>query len=47
MTIPLVWGGLTSEPTLHGAAGTPPPGNYVVRGRLDTKISPDAPLTLD
>ena len=24
----------------------PPAGNYLVRGRLDTKVSPDAPFTL-
>jgi hypothetical protein len=46
VTIPLVWGGLTSEPTCTAARGTPAPGNYVVRGRLDTKVSADAPLTL-
>jgi hypothetical protein len=46
VTIPLVWGGLTSEPTCTAARGTPGRGNYLVRGRLDTKVSPDAPFTL-
>ena len=46
VTIPLVWGGLTSEPTCTAPRTNPPPGNYVVRGRLDTKTSPDAPLAL-
>jgi hypothetical protein len=46
VTIPVVWGGLASEPTCTAARGNPGPGNYVVRGRIDTKISPDAPLTL-
>jgi hypothetical protein len=46
VTIPLVWGGLTSEQTCTAERVTPPPGNYVVRGRLDTKSSPDAPFTL-
>jgi hypothetical protein len=47
VTLPLVWGGLTSEPTCAAARVAPPAGNYVVRGRLDTKVSPDAPLTLN
>jgi hypothetical protein len=42
----VTWGGLTSEPTCTAARGTPGPGNYLVRGRLDTKVSADAPLTL-
>jgi hypothetical protein len=46
VTIPLVWGGLTSELTCTAARVAPPAGNYVVRGRLDTKTSPDAPFTL-
>ena len=47
VTIPLVWGGLTSEPTCTAPRSSPPAGNYVVRGRLDTKVSPDAPLSLN
>ena len=46
VTIPVVWGGLTSEQTCSAARGTPAAGSYVLRGRLDTKVSPDAPLTL-
>jgi hypothetical protein len=46
ITVPVVWGGLTSEPTCTAARGNPAPGNYVLRGRLDTKTSPDAPLSL-
>jgi hypothetical protein len=46
VTIPLVWGGLTSEPTCTAARGTPAAGNYLVRGRLDTKVSPDVPFAL-
>ena len=45
-TLPLVWGGLTSEPTCTVARGTPAAGSYLVRGRLDTRVSADAPLTL-
>ena len=46
VTIPVIWGGLTSEPTCTAPRVSPPAGSYVVRGRLDTKASPDAPLTL-
>ncbi|TFV49402.1 MucR family transcriptional regulator [Blastococcus sp. TF02A-35] len=46
VAIPVVWGGLTSEPTCTAERTTPPPGAYAVRGRLDTKVSADAPLTL-
>jgi hypothetical protein len=46
VSLAVTWGGLTSEPTCTAARGTPGPGNYVVRGRLDTKVSADAPLTL-
>jgi hypothetical protein len=44
--LPLVWGGLTSEPTCTAPREAPAPGTYVLRGRLDTKVSPDASLTL-
>jgi hypothetical protein len=44
--IPLVWGGLTSEPTCSAAREAPAAGDYVVRGRLDTKVSPDVPFAL-
>lgn len=43
---PLVWSGLSSEPSCTVARTTVPPGDYVLRGRLDTKPSPDTPLTL-
>lgn len=46
VTIPVVWGGLASAPTCTAPRSTPPPGSYVVRGRLDTKTSADTPLTL-
>jgi hypothetical protein len=46
VTVPLVWGGLTSEPTCTAARVNPPPGSYLLRARLDTKVSPDAVLTL-
>jgi hypothetical protein len=46
VVFPVVWGGLTSAPDCAGERTPPPPGAYAVRGRLDTKISPDAPLTL-
>ena len=46
VVFPVVWGGLTSAPDCAGERTPPPPGSYAVRGRLDTKISPDAPLAL-
>jgi hypothetical protein len=46
VAFPVLWGGLTSEPTCTAPRGAPAPGSYVVRGRLDTKVSADAPLTL-
>ena len=46
VTFPLIWGGLTSEPTCTAARGNPPPGSYVLRGRLDTKVSADVSLVL-
>ncbi len=46
VVFPVTWGGLTSEPDCAAERTPPPPGNYIVRGRLDTKSSPDAPLTL-
>jgi hypothetical protein len=44
VTFPIVWSGLTSEPTCTAARVPPPAGAYVVRGRLDTRTTPDAPL---
>jgi hypothetical protein len=46
VTIPLVWGGLASEPTCTAARSPLAPGSYLLRGRLDTKVSADAPLTI-
>jgi hypothetical protein len=46
VVLPLVWGGLTSEPTCTAPRSAPAPGTYVLRGRLDTKVSPDASITL-
>ena len=46
VTFPLVWGGLTSEPSCTAERTTPAPGEYALRGRLDTKLSADAPLSL-
>ena len=46
VVFPIVWGGLTSEVGCGDDRVTPAPGNYVLRGRLDTKTSGDAPLTL-
>ena len=46
VTVPIVWGGLTSEPTCTAPRVHPGPGNYLLRARLDTKVSPDAPVTL-
>lgn len=42
----LVWGGRTSEPGCTAARTNPAPGSYVLRGRLDTKVSGDTPLVL-
>lgn len=46
VSVSVVWGGLTSEPTCTAERTPPPAGDYLVRGRLDTKVSPDAPLVL-
>jgi hypothetical protein len=46
VVFPVVWSGLSSEPSCTAPRGTPAPGTYVVRGRLDTKISADAPIVL-
>jgi hypothetical protein len=44
--IPLVWGGLTSEPGCAAARVPPAPGAYVLHGRLDTEVTPPVPLAL-
>ena len=46
VSLPLVWGGRTSEPTCTAPRTTPSPGQYALRGRLDTKGSADVPITL-
>jgi hypothetical protein len=46
LAFPLVWGGLTSEPGCTAPRATPSPGAYVLRGRLDTEVSPDVPFIL-
>ncbi len=43
---PVLWSGLGSEPGCAGNRAALPPGQYVLRARLDTKTSPDAVLTL-
>lgn len=44
VVFPLTWSGLTSEPSCTSARVPVAPGSYVVRARLDTETSPDAPL---
>jgi hypothetical protein len=46
VALPIVWSGLTSEPTCQAARVPLAPGAYVVRGRLDTKETPHAPLVV-
>jgi hypothetical protein len=46
VAFPIVWGGLTSEPTCAATRATPAAGTYVLRGRLDTKVSADAAITI-
>jgi hypothetical protein len=46
VVLPVLWGGLTSTPACAAERTPPPPGAYAVRGRLDTKSSPDAPFAL-
>ena len=46
VTFPIVWGGLSSEPTCTAARSPLAPGSYLLRGRLDTKVSNDAPLAI-
>ncbi|MGY1830739.1 MucR family transcriptional regulator [Geodermatophilus sp. SYSU D01180] len=44
VVFPLVWSGLTSEPTCTAERVPVAPGQYVLRARLDTATSPDAVL---
>ena len=46
VAFPLVWGGLTSDPSCTAARTTPAPGQYALRGRLDTEVSPDVPFAI-
>jgi hypothetical protein len=46
VSFPVIWGGLTSEPTCTAARVAPAPGGYALRGRLDTLVSADVPLSL-
>jgi hypothetical protein len=46
VALPIVWGGLTSEPTCTAARTAPGPGPYVLRGRLDTKTTADIVVRL-
>jgi len=43
---PVVWSGLTSQAGCAGERVPPPPGDYVLRGRLDTKPSGDTALSI-
>lgn len=46
VTFPVLWSGLSSAPDCTGERGAPGAGSYLLRGRLDTRTSPDAPFTL-
>ncbi|MCZ2817603.1 MucR family transcriptional regulator [Modestobacter sp. VKM Ac-2984] len=46
VVFPVVWGGLSSTPGCTAERVPPPPGDYGLRGRLDTATSPDATFTL-
>ena len=46
VTFPIVWGGLTSAPGCTTARAQPPPGAYVLRGRIASKASPNTPFRL-
>jgi hypothetical protein len=46
VVLPVLWSGLSSTPGCAGNRVPPPVGAYQLRGRLDTKTSPDAPFTL-
>jgi len=43
---PVLWSGLGSAPGCAGQRSAPPAGSYVLRARLDTVTSPDAPFAL-
>ncbi|MGZ4641516.1 MAG: MucR family transcriptional regulator [Blastococcus sp.] len=46
VTFPVIWGGLTSEPTCTAARVRPKPGAYALHGRLATKASANVPFRL-
>ncbi|MGY1707207.1 MucR family transcriptional regulator [Geodermatophilus sp. SYSU D00697] len=46
VSFPLVWSGLTSQPGCGAQRTALGPGQYLLRGRLDTKTSPDAPFSI-
>jgi hypothetical protein len=46
VAFPVLWSGLGSAPGCAGERVAPPAGGYVLRGRLDTRTSADAPFTL-
>ena len=46
VVFPVLWSGLSSTPGCTDVRFTPGPGTYVVRGRLDTRSSADAAITL-
>ncbi len=46
VSFPVEWSGLSSEPGCAAPRSAPAPGQYAVRGRLDTAVSADAPLVL-
>ena len=46
VTLPVVWGGVTSARGCTGERTVPPAGDYVLRARLDTGTSTDVPLRL-
>jgi hypothetical protein len=46
VAFPVVWGGLSSEPSCTAERDPLVPGQYVLRGRLDTKTSGDAPFSI-
>lgn len=46
VSLDVVWGGRRSEPTCMAERVSPPPGRYVLRGRVGTKAAPEVALTL-
>jgi hypothetical protein len=46
VSFPVTWSGLTSDPACTAARAPLAPGTYVVRGRLDTKVTPAAALVV-